>query len=64
MASAFPHLLSPVRIGAMTLRNRIAMAPMGVEIIDADGVLRERVIRYFEERAQAPKARAASRRRA
>jgi 2,4-dienoyl-CoA reductase (NADPH2) len=52
VASAFPHLLSPVRIGAMTLRNRIAMAPMGVEIIDADGVLRERVIRYFEERAR------------
>jgi 2,4-dienoyl-CoA reductase (NADPH2) len=48
----FPHLLSPVRIGSLELRNRIAMAPMGVEIVDADGVLRERMIRYYEERAR------------
>jgi 2,4-dienoyl-CoA reductase (NADPH2) len=52
VAQAFPHLLSPVRIGSLELRNRIAMAPMGVEIIDADGVLRERVIQYYEARAR------------
>jgi len=48
----FSHLLSPVRIGTLELRNRIAMAPMGVEIIDADGHVRERLIRYYEERAR------------
>jgi 2,4-dienoyl-CoA reductase (NADPH2) len=48
----FEHLLSPVRIGGLELRNRIAMSPMGVEIIDGDGHVRERVIRYYEERAR------------
>ncbi|MBW2267779.1 MAG: FAD-dependent oxidoreductase [Deltaproteobacteria bacterium] len=46
------HLLSPMRIGSLELRNRIAMAPMGVEIVDGDGHVREPVIRYYEERAR------------
>jgi 2,4-dienoyl-CoA reductase (NADPH2) len=48
----YEHLLSPVRIGHLELRNRIAMSPMGVEIIDADGHVREPVVRYYEERAR------------
>ncbi len=46
------HLLSPVRIGSTLLRNRIAMAAMGVEIVDGDGHAREPVIAYYEERAK------------
>jgi 2,4-dienoyl-CoA reductase (NADPH2) len=46
------HLLSPVKIGNLELRNRIAMAPMGVEIVEADGQVREPVVRYYEERAR------------
>jgi len=46
------HLLSPVRIGSLELRNRIAMAAMGVEIVDPDGHAREPVIAYYEERAR------------
>jgi 2,4-dienoyl-CoA reductase (NADPH2) len=46
------HLLSPFRIGSMELRNRIAMAPMGVEIVEGDGKVREPVVRYYEERAR------------
>jgi 2,4-dienoyl-CoA reductase (NADPH2) len=46
------HLLSPVRIGRLELRNRIAMAPMGVELVEADGVVREPTVRYYEERAR------------
>jgi 2,4-dienoyl-CoA reductase (NADPH2) len=46
------HLLSPGRIGGMEVRNRIAMAPMGVEIVEADGSVNERVIGYYEERAR------------
>jgi 2,4-dienoyl-CoA reductase (NADPH2) len=48
----FPHLLSPIRIGRLELRNRIAMAPMGVEICEADGQVREPVLRYYAERAR------------
>lgn len=46
------HLLAPTRIGPMTLRNRIVMAPMGVEIVGDDGSANEEVIRYYEERAR------------
>ena len=46
------HLLSPTRIGSMQLRNRMAMAPMGVELVEADGHVREPVVRYYEERAR------------
>ncbi len=46
------HLLSPGRIGSLALRNRVVMSPMGVAIIDDDGVMREPAIRYYEERAR------------
>lgn len=44
--------MSPTKIGNLELRNRIAMAPMGVEIIEADGMIREPTLRYYEERAR------------
>ena len=46
------NLLSPTQIGNLKLRNRIAVAPMGVEIAEADGRVREPVIAYYEERAR------------
>ena len=46
------HLLSPVKIGKLELDNRIAMAPMGVEIVEADGKIREPTLRYYAERAR------------
>ena len=46
------YLLSPIRVGALTLRNRIVMAPMGVEIVGDDGTVNDEVIRYYEERAR------------
>jgi len=49
---AYPHLLSPISIGTMALRNRIVMAPMGVEIVDSDGQANEGIVRYYEERAR------------
>ncbi len=48
----FEHLLSPTRIGSVALRNRIAMAPMGVELVEADGAVREPTIAYYEARAR------------
>ena len=36
----------------MELRNRIVMAPMGVEIVDSDGKANEGIVAYYEERAR------------
>ncbi|MEM9174284.1 MAG: NAD(P)/FAD-dependent oxidoreductase [Myxococcota bacterium] len=49
---SFPHLLSPTRIGSMELPNRVVMAPMGVELVEADGVVRQPTIDYYVERAR------------
>ena len=46
------HLLAPVKIGTLTLPNRIVMAPMGVEIVGEDGMANDEVIAYYEERAR------------
>jgi 2,4-dienoyl-CoA reductase-like NADH-dependent reductase (Old Yellow Enzyme family)/NADPH-dependent 2,4-dienoyl-CoA reductase/sulfur reductase-like enzyme len=48
----YPYLLSPASIGSMQLRNRMVMAPMGVEIVGDDGKANEGIIRYYEERAR------------
>jgi 2,4-dienoyl-CoA reductase (NADPH2) len=49
---AYAHLLSPGRIGAMELRNRIVMAPMGSNLCEPDGRPGERMRAYFEARAR------------
>ncbi|WP_341728704.1 NAD(P)/FAD-dependent oxidoreductase [Brooklawnia sp.] len=43
-------LLQPGKIGTMTLKNRVFMAPMGTTS-EADGSFSDRCIRYLEERA-------------
>ncbi len=48
----YEHLKSPVSIGSMQLRNRIVMAPMGVEIVGDDGYANDGIIAYYEERAR------------
>jgi 2,4-dienoyl-CoA reductase (NADPH2) len=48
----FDHLRSPVTLGTLQLRNRIAMAAMGVEIAGDDGRAGEPIIAYYEERAR------------
>jgi 2,4-dienoyl-CoA reductase (NADPH2) len=48
----FEHLLSPARIGNVALKNRIAMAPMGVELVEADGAVRAPTVAYYEARAR------------
>ncbi len=48
----YEYLLSPVEIGSLRLRNRIAMAPMGVEIAGPDGMVDDNVAAYYEERAR------------
>lgn len=52
MASRFPHLLAPGRIGPMTLRNRIVVTAMGASLAEEDGHCGERLIAYHEEQAK------------
>jgi 2,4-dienoyl-CoA reductase (NADPH2) len=52
MAGGYRHLLSPGRIGSMTLRNRIVMTAMGSNQADRDGICGERSRAYYAERAK------------
>ena len=46
------HLFSPIKIGTMEVKNRIAMAPMGTGLGAPDGTLTEPIIDYYEARAK------------
>ncbi|MFM7274088.1 MAG: FAD-dependent oxidoreductase [Gammaproteobacteria bacterium] len=48
----YPKLLSPGRIGGMTLRNRVIVAAMGVNFGGDDGSSGDRVVAYHEEQAR------------
>lgn len=49
----FDALFQPLTIGPVSIKNRIAMAPMGVDyMVDADGGLNRRVVDYYLERAR------------
>ena len=50
--SAYPHLLSPGRIGAMELRNRIVVMAMGVNFSEEGGFSGDRVVAYHEQQAR------------
>ena len=48
----FDHLASPLEIGGMKLRNRMAMSAMGVELAAEDGHASDAIIAYYEARAR------------
>jgi 2,4-dienoyl-CoA reductase-like NADH-dependent reductase (Old Yellow Enzyme family) len=48
----FATLLSPIKIGNLQLKNRIAMAPMNETMSDGDGRATEQLISYFAARAK------------
>ncbi|MAG31744.1 MAG: NADH oxidase [Deltaproteobacteria bacterium] len=48
----FPRLLSPTRIGSMTLRNRLVMSPMENCYATREGLPSDRTVAYFEARAR------------
>src|SRR3990170_4776412 len=52
MATGFPLLLSPIRIGSMALKNRIALAPMANYMSDDAGAITEAQIAFLERRAR------------
>ncbi len=46
-------LFTPITIGSTQIKNRIAMAPMGlVGMVESDGSLNRRIIEYYVERAR------------
>ena len=45
-------LFQPIRIGAITLKNRIAMPPIGTGFIDGEGFPTQQMFDYIEERAK------------
>jgi 2,4-dienoyl-CoA reductase-like NADH-dependent reductase (Old Yellow Enzyme family) len=50
--SKFPHLLSPVQIGPIEIKNRIALAPMNETMSGVDGEATEQMLSYFAARAK------------
>lgn len=53
MGNRFPKLFESINIGKVTLKNRIAMAPMGINgFWDPSGTLTQRGIDYYVERAR------------
>lgn len=53
MTAKFSRLLEPITIGKVEIKNRVAMAPMGVlGLLNPDGSLGRRGIEYYIERAK------------
>lgn len=48
----YPTLFSPMKIGAMQVKNRIVMTAMGTRTAAEDGTPAARCLAYFEERAK------------
>ncbi|MBI2830915.1 MAG: FAD-dependent oxidoreductase [Chloroflexi bacterium] len=48
----FTKLFEPINIGSMTIKNRIAMSPMGTGFADKLGLVTQRMIDYYEARAK------------
>ncbi len=48
----YPHLFREGSIGKVTIRNRVAMAPMVTGMAGFDGNPTEQLIQYYEERAR------------
>jgi len=53
VAAHYPHIFQPGRIGKLTLKNRLVMAPMGTPALTGwRGTFSDRLMDYYERRAQ------------
>lgn len=53
MYETFPNLLSPYKIGGVTVKNRFSVAPMGLmELLDEKGLISETGLEFYAERAK------------
>ena len=48
----YPHLLSPLKVGTVTLKNRICLAPMNLREVDHNGGFTARTIAFNERLAK------------
>ena len=48
----YPHLMSPLRIGNIRLKNRIIAAPTSPAMISAEGHMTPAMIAYLAEKAK------------
>lgn len=48
----YPLLFAPGRIGPLQLKNRAVMMPMATDLADSRGIVTDRQIRYYQERAK------------
>ncbi len=48
----YEHLFSPLKIGSLTIRNRVIMSAMGCGTANSDNTVSERQITYYTERAK------------
>ncbi len=51
-APPFTHLLSPVRIGRLEVRNRVVMSPMEVDYGSPEGHVTPRAVAYYRARGE------------
>ena len=49
---SYEKLFEPIQIGKLTIKNRIALEPMLLEVGEHDGTAGDRLIAYYEERAK------------
>ena len=52
LASPFPHLFSPFRLGGQTLRNRMVMPGITTNFAESDGSVGDRLSDYLKARAR------------
>ena len=52
MTEVFATLFSPIKLGPLTLRNRIAMAPLTRQMAEADGTPNDEMAAYYTRRAR------------
>jgi 2,4-dienoyl-CoA reductase-like NADH-dependent reductase (Old Yellow Enzyme family)/thioredoxin reductase len=52
MTTTFDHLVKPITIGSVHIKNRIVMAPMNTSFAGPNGEVTEKMVDYYEKRAQ------------
>lgn len=48
----YPHLFQPFQLGSITLKNRLVMSPMTMNYATEDGLVTNKLVRHYLERAK------------
>ena len=52
-----PHLLDPLKVGSLELKNRIVMPPMGTRYADTKGEVTEKLLKHYADSPWRPDRR-------